>query len=230
MVFRGQIEDWRRGIFAILFRNGDIDFQNAQAKAEKFNFKILSNCSHDSLCRGLACALSESLPRFSMDLVALIFEYRWKPCRPGDFIVAIERGDLVAMQELLSFGADIDEVKSGLGSPGQSGLHSAVCLPVRKQRRIVRFLIENKANVNVSARYTPLQLAIIDNRASICKMLIEAKASTEFVRDFPLPGQSPKMSAVDFALRKGHEPLAKLLRAAPNTWPVLSYPSANHVL
>ena len=100
---------------------------------------------------------------------------------------------------------------------------------MRKQKPIVRFLIENKANVNFRSQrfemqYTPLQIAIFDNRSSICKMLLEAKASTEFVQE------GPKLSAFKFALRKGHEPLSKLLRAAPNTWPVLLYPSANHVL
>ena len=165
--------------------------------------------------------MSESLPRFSMDLVALIFEYRWEPYRYPRFRIAVDAADLVAMQEHLSFGANIDEETGG-----QSGLHAAFQLPLRKQKRIVRFLIENKANVNFQSSRErmycmPLQLAIIDNRASICKMLIDAKASTEFVQ------QGPKISAFDFALSKGHEPLANLLRAAPPTWPVrLPYLSA----
>ncbi|WP_298426407.1 ankyrin repeat domain-containing protein [uncultured Kordia sp.] len=84
-----------------------------------------------------------------------------------ELIIAAESGNLETVQNCITNGADVNFM-----GPNSSALH---CAAFNGHNEIVKVLLENDANVNVTdnQEFYPLQLAVSKENLTVCKTLIE---------------------------------------------------------
>lgn len=112
---------------------------------------------------------------------------------------AAEQGDLPKVQSLLSRGADVNAIDTGLFTP----LHIAVTYG---HEDMVKVLIEHGANVNAcdTGGFTPLHVAAVRGHAKIAEILIQHGAGVN-IRN------NNESTPLNVANKFGHERIAEII-------------------
>jgi ankyrin repeat protein len=124
-------------------------------------------------------------------------------------VVALEKGDVPAVEDLLQRGADIACIGHGIAN-GFTALCWAVC---RGWPELVQVLVENGAAVDGKDQwgFTPLMRAVLDDsRFDIARFLLEKGAALE-------EKSSTRKTALDYAVERKNSRTEALLRETVKT-------------
>jgi len=118
--------------------------------------------------------------------------------RQRDAFQAVAKNDAPKLEKLVSRGLDLNATESG-----RTLLHKA------DDPACVRVLLAHGAIVNARSdeQQTPLMLAASRGNSEIVQLLLNAKADVS-------PISAHRMTALDYAVRGGHDDVAELLRKA----------------
>ena len=118
---------------------------------------------------------------------------------------AITRGDVEAARRLLQAGEDVD-------SRDRHGQTALMLAAHRGQQALLEVLIENGANLNVTAKYhlSALMLAVVAGHTEIARRLAQAGADRD-IRGTGAPGFAGK-TAYDLAVERDMKELCEELR------------------
>ena len=131
-----------------------------------------------------------------------------------DWEQAIERGDSEWIRNILEHTADEKARQALINSRDQHGQTGLMVAAARCHSKVARLLIENKAELNHTAKYhlSALMLAAINRHAEIVQLLVAAGAERE-IRGSGAPGFAG-LTALELAEQAGFEEIAAQLRAA----------------
>jgi ankyrin repeat protein len=131
-----------------------------------------------------------------------------------DWELAMHRGDAEWAQNLLENTADIAARQAIVDSKDRHGQTGLMLAAAGGHAEVARLLIENRADLNHTAKYhlSALMLAVINRHAPVVRILVEAGAEKE-LRATGAPGFAD-LTALEIAEQAGDEEIAALLRAS----------------
>lgn len=126
---------------------------------------------------------------------------------------AVQRGEVEELRRLIAASAaDNSPVDSPIDSKDKHGQTALMLAAMKGHTEVVRLLVQNGADLNVTAKYnlSALMLAVINNHTEIVRILVQAGADREILGT-GAPGFYKK-SALQLAEDAGRSEIAAILR------------------
>ena len=155
--------------------------------------------------------LSDAVINNNIEMAELLLKYKANvnavvDIKDSILMIAVDKNNIEMAKLLLSYGADIDYQ----GFRGRTALFSALEYDRKENIEMVKFLIKNKADVNIAYNgdrgneETPLMYAAMNGYKETVKILIENKADIN-------KRNINNANALIYAYMFGHEDIADIL-------------------